>query len=466
MPLWTLDQILAATGGKARFCTATEFTGVSIDSRDISENDLFVAIKGDRFDGHQFVDLAVKNGAGAALVSAQWADSNSVELPLVIVNDPLIALEKLGIAARARTKAKIVAITGSVGKTSTKEAVRLVLEGAGRTHASIKSFNNHWGVPLMLARMPQGTEFGVFEVGMNHSNEIRPLVKMIRPHMAIITNIGEVHLEHFDDIYGIVDAKAEIFEGLEPNGHVVLGADHPYLEAIETRANEIGFKDIQTFGKSEHADVCVQNVSHQQDGLVAEITLDGAKLSVSVPQFGEHALINAAAAIAVASSFGVDAGTIVNGLRKFTAPVGRGSVSKLKLADGEIIFLDESFNANPLSMRAALAVFARRTAVGSKIAVLGDMLELGERSQEFHEDLTDAVLTAQADRIILVGPLMAHLQAKIGEKLNVTHLNDTADLTDLLNETLAPGDVLMIKGSKGIGLGPIAADLHQRFSER
>lgn len=442
---------------------ADEIAGISIDTRDIAPGELFVAIKGDQFDGHDFVVQAVENGAAAALVSKSWAQQASSELPLIVVDDPLKGLERLAVAARARTKAKIIAITGSVGKTSTKEAVRIGLERMGRTHASIKSFNNHWGVPLMLARMPADTEFGVFEVGMNHADEIRPLVKMIKPHIAVVTNVGAVHLEHFENVLGIAAAKAEIFEGLERGGSILLGTDHDYLDALTAHASALGMSNIFTFGFASNADVRLQDIERSATGVCGTLEVDKTALEICVPQFGAHALANAAAVISVGKALDLDLRELAKAMADFVAPPGRGQIMELKLSDGPAMLLDESFNANPVSMRAALSIVQGLGKEQRKIGVLGDMLELGETAPQLHAELAEAVLAAGFEKVILVGPLMTNLSETLEGKLDVIHRFNSNDVADLLAEELAPGDLVMVKGSKGTKLSPVVEQLCQRY---
>lgn len=464
MSLWQLNEIVAATNGVASSMCADEIVGISIDTRDIVSGELFVAIKGEQFDGHDFVAQAIEKGAGVALVAKEWAQTASTDLPLIVVDDPLRALERLAVAARARTDAKIVAITGSVGKTSTKEAVRIGLERVGRTHASIRSFNNHWGVPLMLARMPKDTEFGVFEVGMNHANEIRPLVKLIRPHIAVVTNVGAVHLEHFDDVLGIAAAKAEIFEGLEPNGKVLLGADHDYLDALIDRASELEITSIATFGFDAEADISLHNVERVATGMRGDLRIGELSLQIRVPQFGAHAMANAAAAISVGDALGLDVRVLADAMLEFIAPPGRGQIIKLNLAEGDAMLLDESFNANPVSMRAALGIVQGLSREHRKIGVLGDMLELGDSSPQLHAELEEAVLSAGFSKVILVGPLMVNLAQRLEGKLDTIHYASSEHVADLLTEELAPGDLVMVKGSKGTKLSPVVDQLRGRYS--
>ena len=464
MSLWTLQEVLSATGGKAHNIEQAQFDNVSIDSRDLGENPLFFAIKGDRFDGHDFAAGAIENGAVAAVVAENQREKLDGLLPLIFVDDTLKAMEDLGKASRQRSNARIAAVTGSVGKTSTKEAIRCVLEAAGKAHASILSFNNHWGVPLMLARMPRDTEYAVFEIGMNHADEIRPLVKMVRPDVALVTNIGPAHIGNFDDIYGIVAAKAEIFEGLERGGVALIGADHDYVEELKAAAVKCGVAVVKTFGLNrEIADGTVENIVQQPQGLKAQLFTGTQSLPIELPQFSDHAVANALAAAMVGELFEIDATAIAAGLAIFSAPEGRGELTEVAVSGGTAMVLDESYNANPVSMGAAFSLLARLPVKGRKIAVLGDMLELGGQSAKIHSELSGPLLASGAHEVILVGPEMAHLRDKIQGQIKTTYVPDTKKLDVMITESLAPGDLVMFKGSKGIGLSPVVANIKARL---
>lgn len=459
MALWTIDEVVSATNGAARNVRALSFSGVAIDSREIEKDTLFIAIKGDRLDGHDFVAQAVENGAGAAIVAADKAAELPEHLPLIVVSDPLQAMEELGRAARDRSVAKIIAVTGSVGKTSTKEAIRHVLEQAGKTHASIKSFNNHWGVPLMLARMPRDAEFGVFEVGMNHADEIRPLTKMIKPHIAVVTNVGPVHLESFKDVHGIAAAKAEIFEGLSADGVALLGSDHDYVPDLVTAAQNLGIKNIAQFGQKSQSAYVLKKAALNADGLSVVYDLQGAPMTAVIPQLGHHAALNGLCAAAIGELLGLSIEKIQSGLAAFSAPVGRGAISKHDLADGAITLIDESYNANPISMRAAIGILKSMPRTGKKIAVLGDMLELGPQSNRFHEELAGPIQDAEIDLVFAVGPEMDHLCKALDGKILCVHFTNRENVAAKLMDELAKSDIVMFKGSNGIGLGAVVSDI-------
>lgn len=459
MGLWTVEEVVAATNGEARNVRALSFCGVEIDSREIAKNTLFIAIKGDRLDGHDFVAQAVQSGAGAAIVARDKLAALPADLPLIIVDDPLRAMEDLGRTARLRTQAKIIAVTGSVGKTSTKEAIRHVLEKAGKTHASIRSFNNHWGVPLMLSRLPRDADFGVFEIGMNHADEIRPLVKMVRPHIAIVTNVGPVHLENFSDVHGIAAAKAEIFEGLDANGIALVGADHDYVTDLEQAAQRLGIQRLLRYGRAESSQCRLNKSVQGADGLSVELRLEKGALHAKIPQLGQHAALNGLCAATVAELLGVSSDKISAGLASFAAPVGRGAISEHPLKDGRITLIDESYNANPLSMRAALSIVKSLPSRGRKIAVLGDMLELGPQTSAFHVELAAPIKEAQIDMVLAVGREMAHLCSALEGDVAAIHFPNRENVAARLLDQLAPGDIVMFKGSNGIGLGAVVSDI-------
>jgi UDP-N-acetylmuramoyl-tripeptide--D-alanyl-D-alanine ligase len=449
-PLWTLKRVLEAVEGRAVGPVAASFGGISIDSRQISPRDLFVAIRGDRFDGHDFVEKAIAAGAGAALVSTRVVADLPANLPLIVVTDAFEGLYGLARAARARTEAKIIAITGSAGKTSTKEMVRVALEALGETHASIKSFNNHWGVPLMVARMPAGCEFGVFEVGMNHVGEIAPLSKLLRPDISIITGISEAHIENFAGLAGIARAKGEIFEGMAPGGLALLGADHGHVGLVSDLAERAGQK-IVTYGFADDADIEVFGSGVGGQG--GQVVVGGDRYPLEMAQAGRHALANGAAALAVVSHLGGDMKKARKAVEACPAGPGRGVIHRLA---GDIILVDESYNANPASMGAALEVFgAMKGRGGRRILVLGEMLELGQAGAGLHLDLARPVLGAQPDKVFLVGEGLKKLaKALPGNKVGGWFETEGAARRAILN-LLAPGDLIMVKGSNGVGLGAL-----------
>ena len=460
--LFTVGEIIAATGGRAEGLTGDSVCSLSIDSREIAPEGLFVAIKGDRFDGHDFVPQALANGAVAALVSQEKADGLGDRL--IVVPDALDALGDLARAGRARSSAKIAAVTGSVGKTTTKEAIRAVLARSGVTHASIKSFNNHWGVPLMLARMPEETEFGVFEIGMNHAGEITPLVKLVRPHVAVITNVAAAHLEFFASISEIAVAKAEIFLGLEPGGVAVLNADHPFLDVLLDRAHAAMVGTVITYGFAANADWRIEALEMAEDETVAHVRHGDELIVMTLGIKGRHMVANAVAALIVGELFGADREESLKALQVFGAPEGRGLALRLGDTGKPLLLIDESYNANSASMVAALDVFAmQRAPNGKKVLVLGDMLELGPQGPALHRALKQSVVDAGADQVFLVGPNMAALGEALGPEAVAGSAQTTDDIVQIVLDSLDYGDAIMVKGSNGVRLSALVKAIRNRF---
>ena len=460
-PLFTLDAILAATGGRAEGVAADAIQSISIDSRELGPDALFVAIKGDRFDGHDFVDTALANGAVAALVSRGEGAGR------IFVPDALGGLVDLARASRARSRALIVGVTGSVGKTTTKEALRIVFEAAGQTHASIRSFNNHWGVPLMLARMPESAQFGVFEMGMNAPDEIRPLSKLVRPHIAVITTIAPAHLEKLGSLEAIARAKAEIFEGLEPGGTAVINADHPQLGILLEAAAAAGVGRVVTFGFARGVDWQITEPETAGDKSFATVVNGDERHALAVGVAGRHMLSNATAALAVASIAGIEPAVALKALAGFGPQPGRGQRILLGPEDKPLLLIDESYNANTASMGAALDVFRTVSApAGRKVVVLGDMLELGEAAPALHAGLADAVRESGADAVYLVGANMARLAEALPSGLFSRHFTSVEEAQPDLLGTLAYGDAIMVKGSNGVGLSRLVAAIRDKFQQR
>jgi UDP-N-acetylmuramoyl-tripeptide--D-alanyl-D-alanine ligase len=436
---------------------------VSIDSRELGPDALFVAIKGDRFDGHDFVAQALANGAVAALVS----EGRGEEPGCIVVPDALEGLRTLARAARARSQALVVGVTGSVGKTTTKEAIRTVLEAAGPTHASIKSFNNHWGVPLMLARMPAEARFGVFEMGMNAAREIAPLSQLVRPHVAVITNVAAAHLENLGSLEAIAAAKAEIFEGLEPGGTAVLNADHPQIGLLLEAARKTGVERVITYGFAEGCDWRILEAELGAEGSSATLERNGERFAFRLNTPGRHMVVNAVAALIVAELAGMEREAAIMALAGFGAQPGRGQ--RLLLGDPErpLLLIDESYNANTASMTAALDVFAAQPAPnGRKVLVLGDMRELGAQSAALHASLADAVLRSGAERIYLVGSEMAALATALGPERVACHTQTAAEMGMIVRNDLASGDAVMIKGSNGVGLTGVVETIRGHFNQK
>ncbi|VAW18837.1 UDP-N-acetylmuramoyl-tripeptide--D-alanyl-D-alanine ligase [hydrothermal vent metagenome] len=464
--LFSIAELLAATGGRAENISADHISGVSIDSRALKARALFVAIRGERFDGHRFVGAAIKNGAVAALVSEENAPKLA-GLPLIIVPDTLMGLVDIAKAARKRSRAKIVAITGSAGKTTTKEMVAGILERAGPTHASVKSYNNHWGVPLMVANLAEAAKFAVFEIGMNHPCEITPLAKLVRPDLALVTNVGVAHIGNFANIDEIAEAKAEIFSGLEPGGVAILNADHAQLAILVTAAKARRARVI-TYGFAADADMRIKNYHGDENGSSAQIVSGDEKIEIGLVAAGSHMMANAAGALAVATQLGVARATSLAALAAFAAPAGRGQTVRLGPEKNPLLLIDESYNANPSSMRAALAVFADiapPVGGGQKIMVVGDMLELGQQSQKLHEALCADLRLAGADKIFLAGPYMRRLAGLLEGEIAIGAMAETGEeIKDAVMESLAYGDAVMVKGSKGVGLGKVVLAIRERFA--
>lgn len=463
MTLFTVAEIVAATGGQASELTAGEISSISIDSRDLEPGALFVAITGDRFDGHDFVRAAIENGAAAALVSTERATELS-GLPLIVVPDALKGLEALARAARARNKGKIIAVTGSVGKTSTKEVIKAVLSQVGKTHAAVRSFNNHWGVPLTLARLPEDAEFGVFEIGMSHAGEIMPLVDMVSPEIAVITSIAPAHLEFLGSMEAIAAAKAEIFSGLTPGGIAIINADHEHLDVLTDAARKVGAGQIITYGFSAGVDVHIEDVSADETGMMATLVWPDAKISLRTGALGGHQFANATAAMCVAKVLGLDLAEAAKSIAKVEALTGRGSISRFGPSERPLVLVDDSFNANPASMAAALAVFAGMKAPdGRKILVLGDMLELGDEGERLHEALAGSVKATGADKVHLIGLQMAALAKSLGNTAETTYAQKVGEMVEPTLNGLDYGDIVMVKGSKGVRLDVLISRIHDRF---
>lgn len=459
--LWTAAEIAEATGGKL---TGDDFavTGVSIDSRTLEAGDLFVAIKGPNADGHDFVDAAIKAGAAALMVEREIESP----VPCVVVKDAKAALEALGRAARARTDARIIAVTGSVGKTSTKEALRYALGRSRATHASEKSYNNDIGVPLSLARMPADTAYGVFEVGMNHPGEITPLSQLIRPHVAVITAVEEAHREFFDSIKAIADAKAEIFAGLEPGGTVVLNRDNPLFDRLAGSARKAGVTELLTFGFSDDADV--RPIRHKMHDDMSCVTAAVGDLIVTykVGAPGRHWVMNSLAVLTAVHAVDGDLGLAGLALAEMAPVQGRGQRHKVTLGPRSAFWvIDESYNANPASMRAALETLGNVTPEvtqgqggrfsGRRIAVLADMKELGEASARFHADLAGALAENGIDLVVTVGEMMNHLAQALPGHLLLGHADGADGVMDLLRPAIEPNDVIMVKGSQSMGMARV-----------
>ena len=465
--LWTTEDMISAMAGRPFGTLPQGITGISIDSRSIGPGEAFFAIKGDRVDGHDFASMAMANGASLLVVSeARLAGLGRLTVPMIVVDDVLAALERLGIASRQRSRAQIIAVTGSVGKTTTKEMLRHVLSPSGKVHASVASFNNHWGVPLTLARMPLDTHFGVFEVGMNHPGEIRPLVQMIRPHIAVITTIAPAHLGNFKSIKEIAAAKAEIFEGLTPGGHVVLNRDNDQYNFLDRTAQALGITNIHSFGQHAKAEFRLAEFNGSDESSALWLTIDGETFEVAIGAPGRHIAENALAALGVVTLVGADLDKAIDALATLQPEKGRGKRHKLRLGAGTLTVIDESYNANPASMRAAIALLAAAVpqGYGRRVSILGDMLEMGEFAERVHSDLAGPLLAAGIEHVWLAGKDMQALRDSLPDSVAVEYRETTDELKDFVLNSVEPGDVLMVKSSLGIGFGKIVAALLDKFA--
>lgn len=445
--LWTAREAAQATGGQTEGDWVA--TGVSIDSRTVAPGDLFVALAGPSFDGHDFIAKAFAKGAVAAMTHrAGEAPSRGA---LLRVEDTLAALTKLGDAGRARTRAKVIGVTGSVGKTSTKEALAQCLRAQAPTGASAASFNNHWGLPLSLARLPRDAVYGVFEVGMNHAGEIRALAALLRPDVALITNVEAAHIGNFDSVEQIADAKAEIFEGMTPAGTAVLNCDNAHFARLARLAKAAGVGRIVGFGRDPDADARL--VDWAPGATDSEITAEifGERLTYRVSLPGAHWVANSLAVLATAGAAGADLHAAAAELGRLNPLKGRGERHEIVLDDGAFLLIDDAYNANPISMRAAFEVVARTQpgAGGRRVAVLGDMLELGAQSAEMHRGLANPLESAGIDLVFTCGPAMKALQAALAPDVRGGHAADSRALTALVVRSIRPGDVVMVKGSLG-----------------
>ncbi len=451
MSLWTSTEIAAAVKGTA--VGTFEVSGVAYDSREVGPHDLFVALQGESTDGHRFVPQAFAQGAAGVIVS------QSVDGPHVRVDDTTVALNALGAASRARTAAKIVGVTGSVGKTGTKEALFAALDrtAPGRAHRSVKSYNNHVGVPLSLSRMLADTRFGVFEMGMNHAGELDLLTRLVRPHVALVTAIAPAHSAFFSGEEAIADAKGEIFRGLEPGGTAIIPYDSPHRDRLVAAAEPYATK-ILTFGRGQGADVRAAEAVRGASGTLVNATLPNGQLTFTIGLSGEHWVSNALAVLAAVEAVGGDLAAAGLALAEMAGLPGRGARRLVALAGGEALLIDESYNANPASMAATIRELGQEPAT-RRIALLGEMRELGEGSASYHAALARPLIEAGAQAVILVGEGMTPLAESLAGHVDVAHVADAAAAKDRLAEMLRPGDAVLVKGSNAIGLARVVKAL-------
>ena len=448
MSLWTSAEIAAACRGTASEAFAV--TGVAYDSREVGPGDLFVALTGEQTDGHRFVEQAFRQGAAGVLVA------QPVDGPHVLVSDTTAALNALGAAARARTQAIVIGVTGSVGKTGTKEALYAALDrtAPGRAHRSVKSYNNHVGVPLSLARMPRDARFGVFEMGMNHAGELDALTRLVRPHIACITAIAPAHSAFFSGEEAIADAKGEIFRGLEAGGTAILPFDSPHRDRLLAAAAP---HRVLTFGRAAGADVRAADAVRAQAGTLVNATLPDGQLTFSIGVSGDHWVSNALCVLAAVEAAGGDLAGAGLALAEMTGLPGRGARVRTTVDGGEAVLIDESYNANPGSMAATIRELGQEK--GRRLALLGEMRELGDGSAGFHRALADPLVDAKVAHAILVGDGMAPLAESLAGRIDVTHVADATAAQRHLADMLRPGDAVLVKGSNAIGLARVVTAL-------
>jgi UDP-N-acetylmuramoyl-tripeptide--D-alanyl-D-alanine ligase len=465
--LWTVEGMAAAIGAEREGALPLSVPGISIDSRTLAPGDAFFAIQGDHRDGHDFVAAALASKAGLAVAAADRRSELPQDVPLLVVPDVLAALRALAAAARARLQGKVIGVTGSVGKTGTKEALRLALSQDGETHASAASYNNHWGVPLSLARCPASARYAVLEMGMNHAGEIAPLSRLARPHVAIITTVAPVHLEFFGSLAKIADAKAEIFLGLEAGGAAVINRDNSQFVHLKRRAKQAGVARIVSFGEHEQADARLIKCALHPGCSAVQADILGTELTYKIGAPGRHLVHNSLAVLAAAVLVGADLALAALALADFKPASGRGAAFEIDLPGGPATVIDESYNANPASMAAALALLGQRPvgARGRRIAVLGDMLELGPRGRALHRGLLAPVDANAIDLVFCCGPLMRALWRALPASRRGGYAEDSAALEPQVLSAVGAGDVVMVKGSLGSRMAPIVKAL-QKLSVR
>jgi len=463
--LWTHDEAESATGGASS--APWNASGVAFDSRQVADDDLFVALKGETSDGHAYVMQAFRNGAAAAMVERRPAELG-VDAPLLIVVDTSEGLERLARAARARTKARVAAVTGSVGKTGTKEALRHVLALQGPTHASEKSFNNHVGTPLSLARMPRSSAWGIFEIGTNAPGEIAPLAALVRPHVALVTTVDAVHGGNFAGEDAIAREKAEIFGALEPGGVAVVNADNRHAPTLMERARRAGAGRIVRFGAAADADVRLLSLQTDASGSLVEASVEGRALRYRLALAGRHQAVNSLGLLAVVHHLNADVEAAAAALGDLEPLPGRGARRDVAVESGTALVIDESYNASPVAVRAALEVLAGVPVgpVGRRIAVLGDMLELGASAPEQHVALAPDVERCKVDLLFAVGPLMNRLYGALPMRRRGGAAGDARGIAQLLAAVVRPGDVVLVKGSRRIGLEAVVEALGETSGRR
>jgi UDP-N-acetylmuramoyl-tripeptide--D-alanyl-D-alanine ligase len=464
-PLWSGDELVAALAARADGPVPAAITGISIDTRTLEPGDAFFAITGEARNGHDFVAAALAKGAALAVVDEAHAAQFAGQGALAIVPDVLAAMERAGSARRAQLKGGVVAVTGSVGKTGTKDALRLVLSRQGKTHAPVASYNNHWGVPLTLCRTPRDVAYAVYEIGMNHPGEILPLARLVRPQVALITTIQPVHLAAFESLEGIAEEKAGVFWELEPGGTAIVNADIPQADLLEQIAKSGPAGRVIRFGESLDADVRLISCALRSDVSTVDAVVMGQPVTYRLGSPGKHIVLNSLAVLAAVKALGADLALAALALGELRPPVGRGAQQRLEGPGGPFTVVDESYNGNPASMRAAIENLGRIPVAGRgrRIAVLGDMLELGPTGPQLHKGLAEAILGNGVDAVFACGPLMRGLYDGLPSTLRGAYAAQASGLEPLVLDAIRAGDVVMVKGSLGSRMGPIVKALAARF---
>lgn len=462
--LWKSQEVATATGGIVT--SDWSVSGVSIDSRQVRSGDLFVAIKGEHFDGHAFVAAAFEAGASAAMVSAIPSDLEG-DKRLVVVSDTERALQQLGIAARKRSRAQIVGITGSVGKTGCKEMLKIALSATGSVYATQGNLNNHLGVPISLANMPLDVEFAIFEMGMNHAGEIRLLTNWVKPHVSIITTIDAVHIEYFDSVEAIADAKAEIFEGMGGQGVAVLNADNEHFRRLQHKAIDLGLDRVLSFGTTDSSLCQLLQYGVEQTQSVVDATIAGTRLNYRLGAIGKHWGLMSVAVLAIVDALEADLPKAATALEYFQEPAGRGRISELAVEGGYLRLIDDAYNASPVSMRGAFEKLAmiresdKKAGPVRTIAVLGDMLELGTHSRDLHVGLVPTLVNNQIDLVFAAGSFMKHMYDALPEAMRGDYDVTSAELAPKVVSRLRHRDLVLVKGSNGSKMSRVSRAIEE-----